>query len=49
MKCFKFENPNETCTEWQYNRSEFQQTINTEVLNLRIDNMVVIVVKLFFY
>jgi hypothetical protein len=33
MKCFKYKNLNESCTQWQYDRQEFDQTINTEVLN----------------
>jgi hypothetical protein len=30
MKCFKFENSNKSCTQWQYDRQEFV-SINTEV------------------
>jgi hypothetical protein len=30
MKCFKFENSNESCNQWQYDRQEFV-SINTEV------------------
>ncbi len=30
MKCFKFENSNESCNQWQYDRQEFV-SINSEV------------------
>ncbi len=30
MKCFKFENSNESCTQWQYDKQEFV-SINSEV------------------
>ena len=31
MKCFKFMTPNEPCTEWQYDRTQFGNSITTEV------------------
>ncbi len=37
MKCFKFENSNESCTQWEYDRQEFV-TINSEVSNLKNQN-----------
>ncbi|XP_054165996.1 organic cation transporter protein-like, partial [Oppia nitens] len=30
MKCFKFLSPNESCTEWQYDRTQFGNSIITE-------------------
>ncbi len=31
MKCFKFENSNESCNQWQYDRQEFI-SIRSEVI-----------------
>ncbi|CAG2119518.1 unnamed protein product, partial [Medioppia subpectinata] len=29
-KCHKYNNPNESCTHWEYNRTQFRKTIITE-------------------
>ncbi|CAG2100135.1 unnamed protein product [Medioppia subpectinata] len=29
-KCYKYINPNESCTHWEYNRTQFRKTIITE-------------------
>jgi len=46
MKCYKFENSNESCTEWQYDRNEFQQSINTEVIHLKNNIIIPQLIKL---
>ncbi|CAG2103039.1 unnamed protein product, partial [Medioppia subpectinata] len=30
IKCHKYNNPNESCTHWEYNRTQFRKTIITE-------------------
>ncbi|CAG2118725.1 unnamed protein product, partial [Medioppia subpectinata] len=37
MKCFKFNNLNETCNEWQYDRTQFANSINTQITNGHVD------------